>query len=58
MSDKIKSVSSKKTSYYIHTLIILLFTFGFGQLPPFGEITTQGCKLSVFFWVYYGAGVQ
>ncbi len=55
MSDKIKSVSSKKIAYYIHTLIVLLFTFGFGYLPPLGTITTQGMHaIGIFLGLLWG----
>lgn len=46
----------KKTpvSYWIHTIICLVITFGFGQLPPFGAITPLGMNiLGIFLGVLY-----
>lgn len=50
--------ASKKTtpvSYWVHTCICLLITFGFGFLPPFGPVTELGMKvLGIFLGVLYG----
>ena len=42
-------------SYWIHTIICLVITFGFGQLPPFGPVTPLGMNiLGIFLGVLYG----
>lgn len=41
--------------YWVHTLICLIITFGFGQLPPIGQITPLGMNLiGIFLGVLYG----
>lgn len=51
------SAPKKKTpaSYWIHTIICLVITFGFGFLPPFGPVTPLGMNvLGIFLGVLYG----
>lgn len=46
------SIFKKK---YIHIIIMFLFTFGIGLLPPFGEMTDYGMDvLGVFIGTLYG----
>lgn len=41
--------------YWVHTIICLVITFGFGQLPPFGPVTPLGMNiLGIFLGVLYG----
>lgn len=50
------SSNNSKTSgrYYFHVMIMLLFYFGFGFLPPIGQITKIGMGvLGVFFGLVY-----
>lgn len=48
-------MTAKKTTYYIHVIICLALTFGFGYLPPIGGITELGMKaIGIFFGVLWG----
>lgn len=45
----------KNTTYYIHSAIVLALMFGFGSLPPFGQITEMGMRvLGVFAGMLWG----
>ena len=45
----------KNTAYYIHSAIVLALMFGFGFLPPFGQITEMGMRvLGVFAGMLWG----
>lgn len=47
--------SQKRVLYYVHIVIFLLITFGFGFLPPFAQITEVGMKvLGAFLGAVYG----
>lgn len=49
------TADKKHTLYYVHVVIFLLITFGFGFLPPFGQITEVGMKvLGAFLGAVYG----
>ncbi|MGI6224735.1 MAG: SLC13 family permease [Peptococcales bacterium] len=51
----IKPQSKKETVYYLHTLIFLIITFGFGYLPTFSTVTEMGMKiLGIFLGALYG----
>lgn len=40
---------------YIHSMIVVLFMFGFGYLPPFGSVTSLGMKaLGIFLGSIWG----
>ena len=42
-------------AYYFHCFMIILFTFGFGFIPPVEPLTEMGMKiLGVFFGCLYG----
>jgi len=46
---------SKNKTYYMHACISIVFMFGFGFLPTFGEITELGMRvLGVFIGVLWG----
>jgi len=45
----------KTLQYYIHIIVFILITFGFGYLPPFAQITPVGMKvLGAFLGAVYG----
>lgn len=49
------TLSRKKDWRWVHFIIIALLMFGFGFLPPIGEITVVGMKmLGVFLGLLYG----
>lgn len=49
------TVNKPSMGIYIHVIIILAFTFGFGCLPSFGEITPLGMRtLGIFIGLIYG----
>lgn len=49
------SKDKKRNLTIIHFLVIVLLMFGFGYLPPIGEITVVGMKmLGVFLGLLYG----
>ena len=50
------SVAKKPVSYWVHVVIMFLFMFCFGFLPPFGgDITVYGMKvLGIFIGTFYG----
>lgn len=48
-------LSKKTIGYGINTIIVLAFMFGFGHLPPFGTVTSQGMEaLGILFGLFYG----
>ncbi len=48
-------VAKSNKSYYIHSIIFVLITFGVWFIPPFGGITEMGMKvLGVFIGLLYG----
>ncbi len=51
------TTQTKKDFTWLHFVIILALMFGFGAIPPFGEITTVGMKMLGIFWDYYTVGV-
>ncbi|MFZ7101539.1 MAG: SLC13 family permease [Peptococcaceae bacterium] len=51
----IKPQSKRDTVYYLHTLIFLFITFGFGLLPTFSTVSEMGMKiLGIFIGALYG----
>ena len=48
-------LKSKNSLYYFHVIIYVLITFGFGFLPPVGQITHFGMQgLGIFLGLLYG----
>lgn len=51
----IKPQGKKDTLYYVHTIVFLAITFGFGYLPPFSLVTETGMRiLGIFLGALYG----
>ena len=52
---KQQKAKNKDISYYCNLIIVLLFMFGFGYLPPFGELTQLGMHtLGIFIGMLWG----
>lgn len=50
-----KQERKRSTLYYIHIVIFILITFGFGYLPPFAQISGVGMQvLGAFLGAVYG----
>lgn len=48
------SANTKDVKFYIHVAMTLLIMFGFGLLPPFGQVTPLGMKLlGIFIGLVY-----
>lgn len=50
-----QQVKNKDIGYYVNVIIVLLFMFGFGFLPPFGQLTVLGMHtLGIFIGMLWG----
>lgn len=50
-----KQEGKRSIVYYIHIVVFILITFGFGYLPPFAQISEVGMRvLGAFLGAVYG----
>lgn len=47
--NQVKEIKKRDTSYYIKSLIGLLFMFGFGYIPPLGSLSQLGMQILGIF---------